>query len=44
MLDLGVRLLAHDGDAAEANIAARAAEFAAETVAGASIPRAAPRP
>ena len=43
-LDLGIRLLAHDGDAAEANIAARAAEFAAETVAGASIPRAAPRP
>ena len=43
-LELGIRLLAHDGDAAEADVAARAARFAAETDAGASIPRAADRP
>ena len=43
-LDLGIRLLAHDGDAAEASVAARAAELATKTVAGASISRAATRP
>ncbi len=43
-LDLGIRLLAHDGDAVEADVAAHAARFAAETGAGASIPRAADRP
>ena len=39
-LDLGIRLLAHDGDAVEADVA----ELAAETAAGASILRAASRP
>ena len=43
-LELGIRLLAHDGDAVEADVAARAARFAAKTDAGASIPRAADRP
>ncbi len=42
-LDLGIRLLAHDGDATEADVATRAAEFTATAAAGASIPRAASR-
>ncbi|MCY4114537.1 MAG: PmoA family protein [Chloroflexi bacterium] len=44
MLDLGIRLLAHEGDAGEVDIAAHAAELAVETAAGASISRAASRP
>lgn len=43
-LDLGIRLLAHDGDAVEADIATHAATFAAETDAGASISSVASRP
>lgn len=43
-LDLGIRLLAHDGDAVEADVASHAAEFAATTDAGASISRTASRP
>ncbi len=42
-LHLGIRLLAHDGDAGEADPTAHVAELAAETGAGASIPRAANR-
>jgi len=43
-LDLGIRLLAHDGDALEAEVAAHAAALAVESAAGASISRAASRP
>ncbi len=43
-LDLSIRLLAHDGDASEADIASRGAELAAEPDAGASMPRATSRP
>lgn len=43
-LDLGIRLLAHDGDAREVDFAAHAAEIAATTAAGASISRATSRP
>ena len=42
-LDLGIRLLAHDGDAGDVDIAAHAAGLAAKPDAGASIPRAADR-
>ena len=43
-LELGIRLLAHDGDAVEADVAAHAARHAAEVAGGASIPRAASHP